>query len=643
MAMDCFMNPLSRVKQRGQALPLGIAFLMSTLLLVLVLFNTGQSTSERARLLNTADAAAYSGLVWQARALNMQAYTNRAMVANQVSIGQLVSLTSWTQHAYHVARNIDEVATYFPIIKPYTQVAETVTDRMDSAVVDLAEVFIPIIDGINGVLSRMQEIVYAASFAATPGIVAEVVEENDARYRADSAYAVLGLGENGVGWQSFTRRYDDREHLLRKADVINRSKDEFTASRNLGTSQLIPEAPSVLDLVYMRVWVSKEGRTNLIAEEETTGGGGISGLGGTTDFEWKGKDTMSLHIKEFKMTSRGMRWVHREIPLGWGARYLNGDFECEEDEDGDEVCPSYMQQNRMAEWFANSEQAALNATYNGVRAYYDLSSLSSANRDPRLALRIEVELPQAELRTASKIDGLGSDGVPEGELRNGIGEGMFGTEDQMAGGGMAVIASGELFFHPPDDFNPAMRRGRYEVASLFSPYWEVHLVDTSQERQFMAWALRDETLFTEGASGIAEGVERFTNEKEEELQRLHQLQEDLQSQLEETLDEATRSRIEAQLSGVSAQISELESAEIATASVARSLQESIDQGAGWAATAEVAEYEQMLESYGAEQGEELMNAFQDEVVDEVTEQLSESLQRAMDTTVESAMSAFTVQ
>lgn len=121
------MNYLPSVKQSGQALPLGIAFLMSTVLLALVLFNTGQSASERARLMNTADAAAYSGLIWQARALNFQAYTNRAMVANQVSIGQLVSLTSWTQYAYHVARNIDEIGTYFPVIRPYTQLAETIT------------------------------------------------------------------------------------------------------------------------------------------------------------------------------------------------------------------------------------------------------------------------------------------------------------------------------------------------------------------------------------------------------------------------------------------------------------------------------------------------------------------------------------
>ncbi|MEW8525758.1 MAG: pilus assembly protein TadG-related protein, partial [Candidatus Thiodiazotropha endolucinida] len=61
------MTHIFRSKETGQALPLGIAFLMSTILLGLVLFNTGQTASEKSRLVNTADAAAYSGLIWQAR------------------------------------------------------------------------------------------------------------------------------------------------------------------------------------------------------------------------------------------------------------------------------------------------------------------------------------------------------------------------------------------------------------------------------------------------------------------------------------------------------------------------------------------------------------------------------------------------
>ncbi|MCU7920996.1 MAG: hypothetical protein KZQ95_21950 [Candidatus Thiodiazotropha sp. (ex Epidulcina cf. delphinae)] len=636
------MIRISCVKQKGQALPLGLALLMASILLGIVLFNTGQTASEKSRLANTADAAVYSGLIWQARALNFQAYTNRAMVANQVSIGQMVSLASWTKYAYILARNIDYIGTWFPIIKPYTQAAKSITEKVDDVVVNIAETFIPIVDSVNGVLSRAQQAVYLASFAATPAIVREVVEKNDDRYSATSAYAVIGLGENAMGWSDFAKQYDDQTGLQRKADVVNRSKDEFTNARNLGTSQLLPGVPNVLNLGLVRLWVRKEGRTNLITEDTSSSDDGetsASNTGNDTEWEWKGKDTLSLHEETWKCGRRGCGWRHKEIPLGWGSRYVNGDFECEENEDGREICPRYMSQNRRAERLADRESEELDADYNGLRAYYDLTDLSRENKDPRLALRTEVELPQSEVRTASKIDGLGSDSVPSEALRSGIGEGMFGTEDQMAGDGMTSIASGELFFHPPDDYSPARRRGRYEIASLFSPYWEVKLTKTPIERRFMAWALRDETLFTEGASGVAGGADHFLGEQTEELERLRRQQQALQSRLDGALDEATRVQIETRLNTVTARISALESIDYGTDSMTAGLRQEMAQGLGSAANAQVADYEQMLEASAAQQGEELVNQFEDEVVGQVTDQLQQALEQAVEDAVDNAMSS----
>ncbi|MET0006201.1 MAG: hypothetical protein ABW087_21630 [Candidatus Thiodiazotropha sp.] len=141
---------------------------------------------------------------------------------------------------------------------------------IDGVMVNIAEAFIPVIDTVNGVLSQSQHAIFLASFAATPGIVREVVERNDNRYNADTAYAVIGMGQNGVNWSSFTERYEDNDGLLRKANVVNRSKDEFTSSRNLRTGDMLPGAPNRLDLGIVRVWVKKEGSTNFISEESTS-------------------------------------------------------------------------------------------------------------------------------------------------------------------------------------------------------------------------------------------------------------------------------------------------------------------------------------------------------------------------------------
>ncbi|MEW8508185.1 MAG: hypothetical protein AB2598_15940, partial [Candidatus Thiodiazotropha sp.] len=424
-------------------------------------------------------------------------------------------------------------------------------------------------------------------------------------------------------------RYDDKEYFLRKADVVNRSKDEFTASRNRSTSQLIPKAPNVLTVPgFIRVWVSKEGRTNLIAEDLSAQGDEAVGSTGTLGFEWKGKDTLSLHVERRKMTKRGLRWIHTEYPIGWGASYVNGEYECKEDEEGNEICPRYMQENRLAEWFADHQQREMDVTYNGIQAYYDLRNLSRENKDSRLALRIEVSLPQEEIRTASKIDGLGSDSVVVDDLRNGIGDGMFGTEDQMAGGGLAVIASGELYFHPPDDYNPAKRQGHYEIASLFNPYWEVHLIDTPMERVYMAWSLRDESLLPEGVSGVADGIEYFTNEKAEELEQLRQLQHSLQIQLNNPMDEVSRNQVQSQLDSVVTRISELDAMDFSTAFIAESFQQEMLKGFERASNVELGEYEQILQEYGTQQGMDLVNSFEDEMITQVTDQLQQVLERA---------------
>ena len=114
-----------RLTQTGQALTLGLALVAITVLTLSILFNTGQAAAEKAKIANTADAAAYSAMLWQARALNFQAYTNRAMVANQVAIAQAVSLRSWALYGSTTTQNINTVLQGVPIVGQITQAMET--------------------------------------------------------------------------------------------------------------------------------------------------------------------------------------------------------------------------------------------------------------------------------------------------------------------------------------------------------------------------------------------------------------------------------------------------------------------------------------------------------------------------------------
>ncbi|HAL42511.1 MAG TPA: hypothetical protein DCP57_08710 [Gammaproteobacteria bacterium] len=109
---------LSGKKQSGQAIVLGLVLLAACVMLLLSLFNQGQLVRHRVALENAADATAYTQAKLAARNLNFIAYTNRAMVANEVSIGQINALMSWGKHY----RDINKFTKYYlyqtPIAPP---------------------------------------------------------------------------------------------------------------------------------------------------------------------------------------------------------------------------------------------------------------------------------------------------------------------------------------------------------------------------------------------------------------------------------------------------------------------------------------------------------------------------------------------
>ncbi len=85
--------------QRGQALVLGLFLIVLIALALIYQFGVGQIASRKARLVHATDAAAYSGALVQARALNMQAYINLTQTAHQVAMAHLVTLGSWSLFA----------------------------------------------------------------------------------------------------------------------------------------------------------------------------------------------------------------------------------------------------------------------------------------------------------------------------------------------------------------------------------------------------------------------------------------------------------------------------------------------------------------------------------------------------------------
>src|SRR5690606_12105489 len=93
--------------------------------------NAAHAVHGTTRLTHATRAAAYSAAQWQARSLNYQAYLNRAIVANEVAIAQMVSLRSWSRYVDTVTTNVDRITRYIPYIGPPMRVLEQSWDSVD--------------------------------------------------------------------------------------------------------------------------------------------------------------------------------------------------------------------------------------------------------------------------------------------------------------------------------------------------------------------------------------------------------------------------------------------------------------------------------------------------------------------------------
>lgn len=103
---------MRRSRQQGQAMVFGLLFMGITVIALILLFNQGILTRDRVQLENSADAAAYSQAKLFARHQNLIAYTNRAIVANELSIGQVVALMSWAKRYANIPRWVNSFPAY---------------------------------------------------------------------------------------------------------------------------------------------------------------------------------------------------------------------------------------------------------------------------------------------------------------------------------------------------------------------------------------------------------------------------------------------------------------------------------------------------------------------------------------------------
>jgi len=198
--------------QKGQAMIFSLLFLAVAIITLLILYNQAQLVKNRVQLENAADAAVYSQAKLAARNLNFIAYTNRAMVANEVSIGQMVALLSWVKHykntgafssfpLYTVPIAPPSPTTLQMLMQPVTQLYTGLGTSLEPPLRTINKVWPTAISYFNGALGIFQKVFALSTLEAEIEMNLHVVEDHE--FSADESKAEMYTPV--VGWYFFVQ------------------------------------------------------------------------------------------------------------------------------------------------------------------------------------------------------------------------------------------------------------------------------------------------------------------------------------------------------------------------------------------------------------------------------------------------------
>ncbi|WP_435102079.1 Tad domain-containing protein [Arhodomonas sp. AD133] len=499
-------------RQKGYATVLTLILFVAVALSVYSMYDIGQATSEKVRLQNTTDAAAYSTGVMVARDFNFIAYTNRAMIANQAAIGQMVALASWTSYLEQEAINIDSAATltsWIPYvgqaIKQVTRVLRQVMSRVRDVVDTGASAVIEASDLINQALSQVQRLHHLGTLYMARETFSGVVEEND----PDVELALFGETAYWTSfydaWRNYTVRNRKRltswnhqenrfrrERYAERTQLVQDSRDGFTRERNKRYWEFtIP--------LVVRGRMEKHGGTEFNMKTRRR----------ELVWDWTSMDTESLWLGHYHCHWDGdcHYGVDETAPIGWGAAHAR-----HENYSTDYYNYSrYRYTHRWGDAWEN-RTSAYSAAWDdgdnnlrktsGLQRYYDFSR----ERDPKYNSSLQhpdtssgpeflifLSKPADEIETMSTIAADNTDYETSDRLD-------IEEHGGMASNRLSALAKVQPYFSRPHRLWPKRHRSsrynnKHEYGNMYNPYWQVRLVQPSDAERTAVAALSAGDVF----------------------------------------------------------------------------------------------------------------------------------------------------
>lgn len=418
-------------REGGQVLALLLMLLAALIASLLYVFNSGQIVAAKVRLVGAADAAAYSAALSEARALNFQAYMNRAIVANEVAIAQLVSLRSWSGYMNQLLRRSATIATVVPPLGEPLRALSRVWREIDRGV----QRALPLLESAAShwnveVLSRAQYLADAQGGGLAGTLARDIALANVPELGAHGVGGEFAVS-NAARWHALTEghgRHGDERARLR--EVVMASRDGFTRARGW-TLGLPPLAT-----------LKKRGGTDLIGYDS-----------------WRGMDTLALRVPVLLGT--------REWPLAWHAAENRRHVAGSRGEHGG----SYRDNPRSSRNAAR-DLVAKNG-YAGLPAYRDVRIVRA---QPVAPLRFDLELrqPGGTIATSDIALGGAATVVPGEEPKQAV--------PAYHSGAAYALSAAQVTFQRP--LGRADRQT--ELANLFNPYWQARLAPVTHAQRLAA-------------------------------------------------------------------------------------------------------------------------------------------------------------
>ncbi len=481
-----------RRRQTGQAVVWFLATMAACCATFALVYNVGQVANKKEETTNAADAAALSGALVEARMLNFNAYTNRALVANEVTIAQLISIDSWIQYDYELTNWIATYTAIIPFVNSITSGIKTAVYAVHTGVHAAVSAAVPALDVLTMGLNASRELIHNTGAIAAHSVSSDIAAANATTFngRTDSSPR-LGVGQaalvaNQLSWGRFTQRNGGNDRGNGAAVVMN-SRDEFSTDREEGLAidgiNLIMKAAGAF--IDYNELDKTSGSTQLVDYDH-----------------WVAQDSIDLKHTGVEFCFGipcGYGTDPIPVPLGYGRVEAGGNSDknlCKEFSFtlfASEPLPTLNCQ--MSEWYEKS------VSWQGLPSFRDLRpnqsnndpcSVNNASDSPSLTYVMAVEKPGRGTLTTQR---LGFNDVPV----NGPQGSPQMTDNLQNGDSLTAISAACVFFLRPDRTDPtggfmARRDGKHELASLYNPYWQARLTAPSDTWKAATYAAMGKPL-----------------------------------------------------------------------------------------------------------------------------------------------------